>query len=66
MSSLTSKELLLIQDNIKMAENYMQFTQSCVEYVKDSQIKSLCQDVISEYKGAITTLKSHINSAQVQ
>lgn len=66
MSSLTSKELFLIQDNIKMAQNYMQFTQSCIEQVKDPQIKNLCQDVISEYKGAISTLKNHINSAQAK
>ena len=66
MSSLTSKELFLIQDNIKMAQNYMQFTQSCIEQVKDPQIKNLCQDVISEYKGAISTLKNHINSAQAE
>ena len=66
MSLLTTKELLLIQDNIKMAENYMQFTQSCVDQVKDPQILGLCQDIISEYKSAIGTLKGHINSAQVQ
>ena len=66
MSSLTSKELFLIQDNIKMAENYMQFTQSCIDQIKDPQIKNLCEGVISEYKGAITTLKGYINSAQVQ
>ena len=44
----------------------MQFTQSCIDQIKDPQIKNLCEGVISEYKGAITTLKGHINSAQVQ
>ena len=64
--SLTNKELLLIQDNIKMAQNYMQFTQSCVEQVKDPEIRNLCQEVIAEYKGAITTLSNHITNACVQ
>ena len=64
--SLTTKELFLIQDNIKMAQNYMQFTQSCVEQVKDPEIRNLCQEVIAEYKGAITTLSNHITNAQVQ
>ena len=64
--SLTNKELLLIQDNIKMAQNYMQFTQSCVEQVKDPEIRNLCQEIIAEYKGAITTLSNHITNAQVQ
>lgn len=64
--SLTAKELFLIQDNIKMAQNYMQFTQSCVEQLQDPEIRSLCQDIISEYKGSITTLTNHINKAQVQ
>ncbi len=65
MSSLTTKELFLIQDNIKMAQNYMQFTQSCIDQVRDPQIQSLCQEVISEYKSVIDTLKGHINSAEV-
>ena len=64
--SLTTKELFLIQDNIKMAQNYMQFTQSCVEQVKDPEIRNLCQEIIAEYKGAITTLSNHITNAQVQ
>lgn len=64
--SLTTKELFLIQDNIKMAQNYMQFTQSCVDQLQDPEIRNLCQDIIAEYRGSITTLTSHINKAQVQ
>ena len=66
MSSLTTKELFLIQDNIKMAQNYMRFTESCIGQVQDPKIKDLCQGIIEEYRSAITTLTGYIDKAQVQ
>ena len=40
--TLTMKELLLVQDNIKMTENSIKFIQACSEMAVDPQVKGLC------------------------
>lgn len=63
---LTTKELLLIQDNIKMTENTAKFMEGCAEIVTDPQVKSMCQQIAKEHQGDIQTLARHINSATMQ
>ncbi|NLH96980.1 MAG: hypothetical protein GX477_06540 [Clostridiaceae bacterium] len=64
--SLTSKELMLIQDNIKMAENSIRFMQTCAESASDAQVKGLCQSLAREKWQDMQTLIKHITSIQVQ
>ncbi|NLC67378.1 MAG: hypothetical protein GX754_01030 [Clostridiaceae bacterium] len=61
--TLTSKELLLIQDNIKMTENTAKFMEGCAEIVTDPQVKSMCQQMAREHRSDIQMLLKHINSA---
>ncbi len=64
--SLTSKELLLVQDNIKMAENSIKFMQACAETATDAQIKGLCQSMAREHQQDLQVLIRHINTTAVQ
>lgn len=64
--ALTSKELLLVQDNIKMAENSIKFIQSCAEMATDAQVKGLCQNMAREHQDDLKVLIRHINSTSVQ
>jgi len=64
--ALTSKELMLLQDNIKMCENNIKFLEGCVELVTDPQAKTLCQQMIKEHQDDIQMLMKHINSATMQ
>jgi rubrerythrin len=60
--ALTSKELMLIQDNIKMAENSIKFMQGCAEIATDAQVKGLCQSMAKDHQTDMQTLIKHINS----
>ncbi len=64
--SLTSKELLLVQDNIKMAENSIKFMQACAQMATDPQVKGLCQSMTKEHQQDLQTLIKHINTTTVQ
>lgn len=63
---LTSKELMLIQDNISMCENNIKYLQGCAQLANDSQIKNLCNQLASEEKNGLQLLMKHINSAGQQ
>lgn len=60
--ALTTKELLLIQDNIKMTENSVKFMEGCTEIVSDPQIKGMCQQMAKEHQNDIQILMKHIGS----
>ncbi|MGE5614198.1 MAG: hypothetical protein ACM3XR_07300 [Bacillota bacterium] len=64
--SLTTRELLYIQDNIKMTENSIKFMQSCAEMATDPQIKGLCQSMAREHQQDLQTLIKHINTGTMQ
>ena len=64
--ALTSKELMLIQDNIKMAENTIKFMQGCTELAVDAQVKGICQQMAREHQTDVQTLAKHISNATMQ
>ena len=64
--ALTSKELMLIQDNIKMTENSIKFMQGCAEIATDPQVKGLCQSMAREHQSDLQTLAKHISNATMQ
>jgi hypothetical protein len=60
---LTMKELLLVQDNIKMTENSIKFMQACSEMAVDPQVKGLCQSMVKEHQQDLQKLIGHVNSS---
>lgn len=64
--SLTSKELMLVQDSIKMAENSIKFMQGCADIATDAQVKGLCQSMAKEHQQDLQVLIKHINTTAVQ
>jgi hypothetical protein len=63
---LTSKELMLIQDNISMCENSIKYLQGCSQLATDSQVKNLCTQLSNEEKNSLQLLMKHINTAGQQ
>lgn len=63
---LTSKELMLIQDNIKMIDNSIKYLQSCAQSATDAQVKGLCQSLANEHQDSLRVLIKHINTTAVQ
>ena len=64
--SLTNKELLLIQDNIKMTQNSINFMQSCSDFSSDSDVRNLIQKMTTEHQSDLQILMKHINTANMQ
>lgn len=64
--ALTSKELMLVQDNIKMAENSIKFIQTCADAATDSQVKGLCQSMAREHQDDLKVLIKHITTTAIQ
>lgn len=64
--ALTTKELLLVQDNIKMAQNSIKFMQGCSEICSDTDIKNLCNQMAKDHQNDLQVLMKHINSASMQ
>ncbi len=60
---LTSKELMLIQDNISMCESNIKYLQGCAQLAADSQVKNLCNQLASEEKNDLQLLMKHVNTA---
>lgn len=59
--ALTTKELALLSDNIKMAQNSIKFIQGCADMCSDPQITALCNEIASERQKDINMLQQHIN-----
>ena len=64
--ALTNKELMLIQDNIKMTQNTIGFLRGCASVSNDQQVKSLCQKIAGEQQNDLQVLMKHITTATVQ
>lgn len=64
--AITTKELLLIQDNVKMAQNSIRFMQGCVEVCGDPQVKTMCQQFADEHQKDVSILMKHLNPSAVQ
>ena len=61
--ALTTKELILLQDNIKMTQNSIKFMEGCVELCADQQVKSMCQQMARDHQSDLQTLMKHINQS---
>mgnify|MGYP000858014405 CR=1 FL=1 len=64
--ALTSKELMLLQDNIKMTENSVKFMAGCAEMASDPQIKGICQQMVKDHQSDLQALMKHINTTTMQ
>lgn len=64
--ALTTKELLLIQDNIRMTENSIKFMQGCANIATDAQVKGICQSMARDHQSDLQTLIKHINTTTMQ
>jgi len=63
---LTTKELMLLKDNIKMMQNNIELSQTFCEMTGDQQVKALCQQMTNDHQSYLQTLMKHITTATVQ
>lgn len=63
---LTTKELMLIQDNIKIGQNMATFLSSCAQSTTDTQLKNICQTMANSHQKDIQTLSNYIKNQNLQ
>ena len=63
---LSNKELMLIQDNLKMNENMISFISACAQSASDTQLKNLCQTMSADHQQDMKTLATHITNTNLQ
>lgn len=61
--ALTTKELMLLQDNISMTQNSIKFLEGCAQMSTDAQVKSLCEQMAKDHQSDVQLMMKHINSA---
>jgi rubrerythrin len=66
MAQLTHKELMLLQDNIKMCQESVQFLQGCMNMVNDPQLKNLCQQMLQDHRDDAQILSGYITNTNIQ
>lgn len=64
--ALTTKELMLLEDNIKSTQNSITFMQGCQQIATDPQVKGLCQQMITEHQENVQVFMKHINPTNMQ
>lgn len=64
--ALTTKELILIKDNVKMGQNSVRFLRGCAEIATDPQVKTLCTQMVDDHERDINILMKHVSPDSVQ
>lgn len=63
---LTNKELMLIQDNIKISQSMTNFLSACAQSTADAQLKGICQTMVSQHQKHTQTLSNYITNQNLQ
>jgi hypothetical protein len=66
MMSLSTKELFLVKDNVKLGQNSWSFMTACTEITADPQVRDLCNGLLQEHERDVNTLMKHIVNNSVQ
>ncbi|NLC07729.1 MAG: spore coat protein [Syntrophomonadaceae bacterium] len=61
MNQLTNRELLLLEENLKLEASMATFAQSCVHLISDPQLRALCQRIAQDHHNDYQELSRHIN-----
>lgn len=64
--SLTNKELILLQDNIKMLENSIKFLSGVTSICSDPQVKSMLGSMSKDHASDLQTLAKFISNPNLQ
>lgn len=66
MTQLTSKELMLLEDNIKICQNMSKFVSSCAEFASNPQIKQICSKMAEDHQRMTQSMMKHLSGNIMQ
>jgi len=66
MPTISSKELMFLEDNIKMMQNSVSFIAGVSDQITDVSLRNLCQQCVNHYKSDINVLSRFIENPNIQ
>lgn len=66
MVNLSSKELMFIEDNLKMMQNSVNFAAAVTDQITDTSLKNLITQCVNHYKNDISVLSRFIENPNLQ
>lgn len=66
MHHLSNKELLHLEDHLKMEELMVKKLDQCSQMAQDSEIKNLCSQFSQKHRGNFQTMVKHLQDKQLQ
>lgn len=66
MPNISSKELMFLEDNIKMMQNVVNFVAGVSDQITDVSLKNLCHQCVNHYKSDINILSRFIENPNIQ
>ncbi|AEN71932.1 hypothetical protein ELD05_04110 [Caldicellulosiruptor changbaiensis] len=66
MANISSKELMFLEDNIKMMQNSINFIAGVSDQITDISLKNLCQQCVTHCKSDIAILSRFIENPSIQ
>jgi hypothetical protein len=66
VNQLSSKDVMLLEDTLKVCENMTRFISSASNMCEDPQLKSLCTVMVKDHRNSSQTLARHITQGRLQ
>ncbi|HHU69723.1 MAG TPA: hypothetical protein GXZ31_05405 [Thermoanaerobacterales bacterium] len=66
MNQLSTKDVMLLEDTLKVCENMTKFISSAANMCTDPQLKSLCSTMVNEHRSSSQTLAKYITQGRLQ
>ncbi|MEZ0536291.1 hypothetical protein ACAG39_03450 [Caldicellulosiruptoraceae bacterium PP1] len=66
MANISSKELMYLEDNLKMMQNSINFIVGVTDQITDSSLKNLATQCVNHYKSDINILSRFIENPNLQ
>ena len=60
LNQLSTKDVMLLEDTLKICENMTKFISSASNMCTDPQLKALCGTMVNEHRNSSQTLASYI------
>lgn len=66
MNQLSTKDVMLLEDTLKVCENMTKFISSATNMCTDPQLKSLCSTMVNEHRSSSQSLSKYITQGRLQ
>lgn len=59
---LTTKEMLMLEENLRLTRSMVKFAQGCSQQIADPQLRALCQQVAIDHNNDLQVLSRYMGT----